>query len=102
MKNTITKASWEGKLKTIIGGFCWSQDGGNGGSSFEDVITHINTAIAQTRAEAIEKCIKIVEGLVHEEPFDDSVSFDGLISWRQKNHEVEAAIKAIKALNPEV
>jgi hypothetical protein len=62
----------------------------------------VNNAYDKGYADAIEECIKIVEGLVHEEPFDDSVSFDGLISWRQKNHEVEAAIKAIKALNPEV
>jgi hypothetical protein len=33
--------NWEEKLKTIIGGFCWAQDGGNGGYEFWDITQFI-------------------------------------------------------------
>ena len=40
------------RLQTIVGGFCWAQDGGNGGYDFEDIVSFINDKITTTRLSA--------------------------------------------------
>ena len=46
------KMGWEERLKTLIGGYCWAQDGGNGGFSWDDVKDFIRSTIAEATKRA--------------------------------------------------
>jgi len=39
------------RLETIVGGYCYAQDGGNGGYEFSDIVKHIDESIHQAVAE---------------------------------------------------
>lgn len=52
------------KLQILLGGYCWSQDGGNGGYSFENVWSFIEQALSsQEKRLTKEMREKIEEGL---------------------------------------
>jgi len=59
MPDAMKRFKFEKRLKAIIGGYCWSQDGGNGGYEFGDIVKHIDEsiqeALAQARAEERER-----------------------------------------------
>ena len=42
------------RLKTMIGGFCYAQDGGNGGYDFEEIVSFIDGLVAS--GQKTEQC----------------------------------------------
>ena len=48
---TQKRLEFEKYLDTIIGGYSYAQDGGNGGYEFKDITDHIDTFITQAIAE---------------------------------------------------
>ena len=58
-----TLPAWEEKFKPILGGYCWSADGGNGGYSFDDVTAFIKELLAQKEQEVRELETKIIKSL---------------------------------------
>jgi len=65
---TYTEKRLESKerLKIIVGGYCYAQDGGNGGYEFGDIVKHIDESINQARAEGAieerERITNIIDG----------------------------------------
>lgn len=51
------------RLKTIIGGYCWSQDGGSGGYGFEDIEKHIDKIVATALEEQRMRYVEEVQEL---------------------------------------
>lgn len=43
------------KFKSIVGGYCWAQDGGNGGYEWIDVEKFISEAIRESRKNILEE-----------------------------------------------
>jgi len=54
------------RLKTIVGGYCYAQDGGNGGYEFGDIVKHIDESIHQAVAE---ERARILDGLPEKKYF---------------------------------
>ena len=50
-----SREKFERKLETILGGYCWSCDGGDGGYSFEDVLEFIDKALSQHTEDIVRK-----------------------------------------------
>jgi len=61
MKDTKKRLKFEEGLKTIVGGFCWSQDGGDGGYDFGDIVKYIDKATQEARADERARVRKIIE-----------------------------------------
>jgi len=59
--NDKKRLKFEERLKTIIGGYCWSQDGGNGGYEFGDIAKHIDESINQAVAEERARIVGEIE-----------------------------------------
>ena len=57
MKDTKKRLKFEERLKTIVGGYCYAQGGGDGGYDFGDIVKHIDKATQ----EADERVRKIIE-----------------------------------------
>jgi hypothetical protein len=51
---------WE-KLEKIVGGFCWAQDGGNGGYEFDDIKKFVLDAIASAKEEQRQSVKREIE-----------------------------------------
>jgi len=49
------------RLKTIVGGYCYAQDGGNGGYEFGDIVKHIDESIQEAVAEEKARVVGILE-----------------------------------------
>ena len=49
------RLEFEKRLDTIIGGYSYAQDGGNGGYEFKDITDYIDTFIAQAEQEGYER-----------------------------------------------
>mgnify|MGYP000163559290 CR=1 FL=1 len=61
MKDTKKRLKFEEGLKTIVGGFCWSQDGGDGGYDFGDIVKYIDKATQEARAEERARVVGVIE-----------------------------------------
>jgi len=57
MTDTMKRFKFEERLKIIVGGYCYAQDGGNGGYEFGDIVKHIDESIHQARAEERSKLL---------------------------------------------
>lgn len=57
----ILKEFDENKLKTLLGGYCWSQDGGNGGYDYEDIKNFISQSLDQYLQSYKEELVKEIE-----------------------------------------
>ncbi len=42
---------WEEELRKITGGYCWAQDGGNGGYEWSDIKSFIRSLLAEQKKE---------------------------------------------------
>ena len=50
------------EFEKILGGFCWYEDGGNGGYTFEDVNGFIKSHITKSRIKELEVLVEMIEG----------------------------------------
>ena len=48
------------RLKIIIGGYCYAQDGGNGGYDYNDILDYINGLIEKERKKWVEEICKYI------------------------------------------
>ena len=64
MKDTKKRLKFEERLKTIVGGYCYAQDGGNGGYEFGDIVKHIDESINQAIAEERARIVYEIKGLM--------------------------------------
>ena len=50
---TQRRLDFEKRLDTIVSGYCYAQDGGNGGYEFKDITDHIDTFMAEAKQELL-------------------------------------------------
>jgi len=73
MKNyTEKRLESKKRLETIVGGYCYAQDGGNGGYEFSDIVKHIDESIHQAVAEERER----VRGVINKLPTVNVKTFE--------------------------
>jgi hypothetical protein len=59
-KTKEEKEEFEKRLKIIVGGFCYSQDGGNGGYDFKDIISFIEKLETKNYKKGIADMWRII------------------------------------------
>jgi len=64
MTDAEKRFKFEERLKTIVGGYCYAQDGGNGGYEFGDIVKHIDESINQAIAEERARIVYEIKGLM--------------------------------------
>jgi hypothetical protein len=55
-------SDWEKELIKIIGGFCWSSGGGNGGYSEKEVLSYVSSLLHAEHT----RTLKEIEGIIKE------------------------------------
>lgn len=63
--NPQPEQEWEERLKILLGGYCYAQDGGSSGYDFEDIKAFIRTLLqkqeSRLRAEWVEKAKELAQ-----------------------------------------
>ena len=82
LKEQARKELEEKKFETILGGYCWFQDGGNGGYEYEDILKIIDSIIDKTVQQTQEKIVGIIESLMDENTYteQDGIRYDTMLA----------------------
>ena len=74
------RLEFEKRLDTIIGGYSYAQDGGNGGYEFKDITDYIDTFITQAEQKMLKRVVGEIEKIY---PISDTQD-DSCDNFKQK------------------
>ena len=49
---------WKEELDKKVNGYCWFQEGGNGGYDFSDIVLFVSSLLEEQRKEVLEGVLK--------------------------------------------